>query len=129
MTPMESASDQKIRERLISSVSYALEDYPASAKCWCCRSASRAAEPTSATTELGKPARTDCHNARQSKVNAGGSFGFGSMLGSTYLGASIGKSKPNCDSVIEQSGLYAGSPVSTEIGEFVKGINLGVPFK
>lgn len=51
------------------------------------------------------------------------------MLGSTYLGASIGKSKRNCDSVIEQSGLYAGSPVSTEIGEFVKGINLGVPFK
>lgn len=53
MTPMESASDQKIRERLISSVSYALEDYPASAKCSCCRSASRAAEPTSAATELG----------------------------------------------------------------------------
>ncbi|WP_338615798.1 hypothetical protein [Achromobacter sp. E1] len=129
MTPMESASDQKIRERRISSVSYTLEDYPASAKCSCCRSASRAAEPTSATTELRKPAGTDCHNASQSKVNAGGIFGFGSMLGSTYLGASIGKSKPNCDSVIEQSGLYAGSPVSNEIGEFVKGINLGVPIK
>ena len=28
MTPMESASDQKIRERRISSVSYTLEDYP-----------------------------------------------------------------------------------------------------
>jgi len=29
---------------------------------------------------------TDCYDAEQSKVNAGGSFGFGSMTASAYLG-------------------------------------------
>ncbi|WP_313695999.1 hemagglutinin repeat-containing protein, partial [Achromobacter mucicolens] len=52
---------------------------------------------------------TDRYNAKQSQVNAGGSFSFGSMTGSAYIGASIGKTKSNYDSVIEQSGLYAGS--------------------
>ncbi|MNV23970.1 hypothetical protein D3C71_1150120 [compost metagenome] len=52
---------------------------------------------------------TDRYNAKQSQVNAGGSFSFGSMTGSAYIGASIGKTKSNYDSVIEQSGLYAGT--------------------
>ncbi|MHC3908035.1 hemagglutinin repeat-containing protein [Achromobacter marplatensis] len=52
---------------------------------------------------------TDRYNAKQSQVNAGGSFNFGSMSGNAYVGASIGKTKSNYDSVIEQSGLYAGS--------------------
>jgi len=52
---------------------------------------------------------TDRYNAKQSQVNAGSSFSFGSMTGSAYIGASIGKTKSNYDSVIEQSGLYAGS--------------------
>ncbi|HCQ46587.1 MAG TPA: hypothetical protein DIW53_07265, partial [Achromobacter sp.] len=52
---------------------------------------------------------TDRYNAKQSQVNAGGSFSFGSMTGSAYIGASAGKTKSNYDSVIEQSGLYAGT--------------------
>ncbi len=52
---------------------------------------------------------TDRYNAKQSQVNAGGSFSVGSMTGSAYIGASIGKTKSNYDSVTEQSGLYAGS--------------------
>ena len=52
---------------------------------------------------------TDRYDAKQKQVNAGGSFSFGSMTGSAYIGASVGKTKSNYDSVIEQSGLYAGS--------------------
>jgi len=52
---------------------------------------------------------TDRYNAKQKQANAGGSFSFGSMTGSAYVGASTGKTKSNYDSVIEQSGLYAGS--------------------
>ncbi|RPJ88503.1 hypothetical protein DY367_27645, partial [Achromobacter xylosoxidans] len=52
---------------------------------------------------------TDRYNAKQKQANAGGSFSFGSMTGSAYIGASTGKTKSNYDSVIEQSGLYAGS--------------------
>ncbi|MFY0478657.1 hemagglutinin repeat-containing protein, partial [Achromobacter marplatensis] len=52
---------------------------------------------------------TDRYNAKQSQVNAGGSFSFGSMTGNAYIGASTGKTKSNYDSVIEQSGLYAGT--------------------
>ncbi|OCZ55086.1 hypothetical protein A7P22_03515 [Achromobacter insolitus] len=52
---------------------------------------------------------TDRYNAKQKQANAGGSFSFGSMTGSAYIGASMGKTKSNYDSVIEQSGLYAGS--------------------
>nr|WP_238908828.1 hemagglutinin repeat-containing protein [Achromobacter ruhlandii] len=51
---------------------------------------------------------SDRYDARQKQVNAGGSFSFGSMTGSAYLGASIGKTKSNYDSVVEQTGLYAG---------------------
>ncbi|MFY2006014.1 hemagglutinin repeat-containing protein [Achromobacter xylosoxidans] len=51
---------------------------------------------------------SDRYDARQKQVNAGGSFSFGSMTGSAYLGASVGKTKSNYDSVIEQTGLYAG---------------------
>ncbi|WP_162259901.1 hemagglutinin repeat-containing protein [Achromobacter sp. Root83] len=52
---------------------------------------------------------TDRYNAKQSQINAGGSFSFGSMSGSAYIGASTGKTKSNYDSVAEQSGLYAGT--------------------
>lgn len=52
---------------------------------------------------------SDRYDARQKQVNAGGSFSFGSMTGSAYLGASIGKTKSNYDSVVEQTGLYAGA--------------------
>ncbi|WLW64073.1 hemagglutinin repeat-containing protein [Achromobacter aegrifaciens] len=52
---------------------------------------------------------TDRYNAKQKQANAGGSFSFGSMTGSAYIGASTGKTKSNYDSVIEQSGLYAGA--------------------
>lgn len=31
------------------------------------------------------------------------------MTGNAYLGASIGKTKSNYDSVVEQTGLFAGS--------------------
>ncbi|MFJ1303051.1 hemagglutinin repeat-containing protein [Pseudomonadota bacterium AL_CKDN230030165-1A_HGKHYDSX7] len=51
----------------------------------------------------------DRYNATQKQVSAGGSFSFGTMSGNAYLGASIGKTKSNFDSVIEQTGLYAGS--------------------
>jgi len=52
---------------------------------------------------------SDRYDARQKQVNAGGSFSFGSMTGSAYLGASVGKTKSNYDSVVEQTGLYAGA--------------------
>jgi filamentous hemagglutinin len=52
---------------------------------------------------------TERYNAKQKQANAGGSFSFGSMTGNAYVGASTGKTKSNYDSVIEQSGLYAGS--------------------
>ncbi|WMD19452.1 hemagglutinin repeat-containing protein [Achromobacter seleniivolatilans] len=52
---------------------------------------------------------SDRYDAKQKQVNAGGSFSFGSMTGSAYIGASMGKTKSNYDSVIEQTGLYAGS--------------------
>ncbi|WP_155865121.1 hemagglutinin repeat-containing protein [Achromobacter xylosoxidans] len=52
---------------------------------------------------------SDRYDARQKQVNAGGSFSFGSMTGSAYLGASVGKTKSNYDSVVEQTGLYAGT--------------------
>ena len=51
----------------------------------------------------------DRYNATQKQVSAGGSFSFGTMSGNAYLGASIGKTKSNFDSVIEQTGLYAGA--------------------
>ena len=52
---------------------------------------------------------SDRYDAKQKQVNAGGSFSFGSMTGSAYLGASVGKTKSNYDSVVEQTGLYAGA--------------------
>ncbi|WP_241055360.1 hemagglutinin repeat-containing protein, partial [Achromobacter xylosoxidans] len=52
---------------------------------------------------------SDRYDARQKQVNAGGSFSFGSMTGNAYLGASVGKTKSNYDSVVEQTGLYAGA--------------------
>ncbi|CUI31413.1 two-partner secretion domain-containing protein [Achromobacter dolens] len=52
---------------------------------------------------------SDRYDAKQKQANAGGSFSFGSMTGNAYLGASIGKTKSNYDSVIEQTGLFAGS--------------------
>lgn len=52
---------------------------------------------------------SDRYDAKQKQANAGASFSFGSMTGNAYLGASIGKTKSNYDSVIEQTGLFAGS--------------------
>ncbi|MPT29208.1 MAG: hypothetical protein E2602_20430, partial [Achromobacter sp.] len=52
---------------------------------------------------------SDRYDAKQKQVNAGGSFSFGSMTGNAYLGASVGKTKSNYDSVVEQTGLYAGA--------------------
>ncbi|CAB3648220.1 hemagglutinin repeat-containing protein [Achromobacter dolens] len=52
---------------------------------------------------------SDRYDAKQKQANAGASFSFGSMTGNAYLGASIGKTKSNYDSVVEQTGLFAGS--------------------
>ncbi|WZB60494.1 hemagglutinin repeat-containing protein [Achromobacter xylosoxidans] len=52
---------------------------------------------------------SDRYTSRQTQVNAGGSFSFGSMTGNAYIGASQNKTKSNFDSVIEQTGLYAGA--------------------
>ena len=51
---------------------------------------------------------SDRYDAKQQQANAGGSFSFGSMTGNAYLGASVGKTKSNYDSVVEQTGLFAG---------------------
>ena len=49
------------------------------------------------------------YNAKQTSVAAGGSFTFGSMTGSGYVSASQDKMKSNYDSVLEQTGLFAGN--------------------
>ncbi|MBB1627415.1 filamentous hemagglutinin [Achromobacter sp. UMC71] len=51
---------------------------------------------------------SDRYDAKQKQANAGASFSFGSMTGNAYIGASLGKTKSNYDSVVEQTGLYAG---------------------
>ncbi|RBL87446.1 hypothetical protein DDE05_03535, partial [Streptomyces cavourensis] len=51
---------------------------------------------------------SDRYDAKQQQANAGGSFSFGSMTGNAYLGASVGKTKSNYESVVEQTGLFAG---------------------
>ena len=51
---------------------------------------------------------SDRYDAKQQQANAGASFSFGSMSGNAYIGASQGKTKSNYDSVVEQTGLYAG---------------------
>ena len=64
--------------------------------------------PTSARPD-SPASRTAIATSRQTQVNAGGSFSFGSMTGNAYIGASQNKTKSNFDSVIEQTGLYAGA--------------------
>ncbi|CUR72526.1 Filamentous hemagglutinin [Achromobacter xylosoxidans] len=70
--------------------------------------ANRIRADTGRNLTLASQQDSDRYDARQKQVNAGGSFSFGSMTGSAYLGASVGKTKSNYDSVIEQTGLYAG---------------------
>jgi filamentous hemagglutinin len=48
------------------------------------------------------------YKSKQTSVAAGGSFTFGSMTGSGYVSASQDKMKSNYDSVLEQTGLFAG---------------------
>ncbi|NHV11397.1 filamentous hemagglutinin N-terminal domain-containing protein [Cronobacter turicensis] len=48
------------------------------------------------------------YNSKQTNVNAGGSFTFGSMTGSGYLGVTQDKMHSSLDSVAEQSGIFAG---------------------
>ncbi|EOW6804631.1 hemagglutinin repeat-containing protein [Cronobacter muytjensii] len=48
------------------------------------------------------------YNSKQTNVNAGGSFTFGSMSGSGYLGVTQDKMRSTFDSVAEQSGIFAG---------------------
>jgi filamentous hemagglutinin len=48
------------------------------------------------------------YKSKQTSVAAGGSFTFGSMTGSGYASASQDKMKSNYDSVLEQTGLFAG---------------------
>jgi filamentous hemagglutinin len=48
------------------------------------------------------------YNSKQTSVAAGGSFTFGSMTGSGYINASQDKMRSEYDSVVEQSGIYAG---------------------
>ncbi|EOC1289574.1 hemagglutinin repeat-containing protein [Cronobacter muytjensii] len=48
------------------------------------------------------------YNSKQTNVNAGGSFTFGSMTGSGYLGVTQDKMRSSFDSVAEQSGIFAG---------------------
>ncbi|OWS74103.1 hypothetical protein CBW22_17150 [Pantoea sp. VS1] len=51
---------------------------------------------------------SDNYDSKQISVGAGGSFTFGSMTGSGYINASQDKMHSNYDSVLEQSGIYAG---------------------
>ncbi|WP_417663510.1 hemagglutinin repeat-containing protein [Pseudomonas sp.] len=52
---------------------------------------------------------SDHYSAKQSNVSAGGSFTFGTMTGSGYLGVSKDKLNSKFDSVQEQTGLFAGN--------------------
>ncbi len=51
---------------------------------------------------------SDNYDSKQTSFGAGGSFTFGSMTGSGYINASQDKMHSNYDSVLEQSGIYAG---------------------
>ena len=51
---------------------------------------------------------SDNYDSKQVSFGAGGSFTFGSMTGSGYINASQDKMHSNYDSVLEQSGIYAG---------------------
>ncbi|XIH80146.1 Contact-dependent inhibition of growth factor CdiA (plasmid) [Pantoea sp. SGAir0175] len=51
---------------------------------------------------------SDNYDSKQISFGAGGSFTFGSMTGSGYINASQDKMHSNYDSVLEQSGIYAG---------------------
>lgn len=52
---------------------------------------------------------SDHYSAKQSNTSAGGSFTFGTMTGSGYLGVGKEKLDSSFDSVQEQTGLFAGS--------------------
>lgn len=51
---------------------------------------------------------SDNYDSKQVSFGAGGSFTFGSMTGSGYINASQDKMHSNYDSVLDQSGIYAG---------------------
>ncbi|HEY3589483.1 MAG TPA: hemagglutinin repeat-containing protein, partial [Buttiauxella sp.] len=51
---------------------------------------------------------SDRYNAKQQSVSGGASFTFGSMTASGGLSVSQDKTRSNYDSVVEQSGIYAG---------------------
>ncbi|XXN66085.1 hemagglutinin repeat-containing protein (plasmid) [Enterobacter ludwigii] len=52
---------------------------------------------------------SDKYDSKQASFGAGGSFTFGSMTGSGYINASQDNMHSNYDSVLEQSGIYAGT--------------------
>lgn len=51
---------------------------------------------------------SDKYDSKQASFGAGGSFTFGSMTGSGYINASQDNMHSNYDSVLEQTGIYAG---------------------
>ncbi|MGV8927047.1 MAG: hemagglutinin repeat-containing protein [Ewingella sp.] len=51
---------------------------------------------------------SDDYKSKQTSFGAGGSFTFGSMSGSGYINLSQDKMNSTYDSVVEQSGIYAG---------------------
>lgn len=51
---------------------------------------------------------SDRYDSKQTSFGAGGSFTFGSMTASGYINASQDKMRSTYDSVMEQSGIYAG---------------------
>lgn len=50
----------------------------------------------------------DHYQSKQSSISAGGSFTFGSMTGSGYINASRQKISSDFESVVEQTGIFAG---------------------
>ncbi|WP_271121245.1 hemagglutinin repeat-containing protein, partial [Dryocola boscaweniae] len=52
---------------------------------------------------------SDRYDSKQSSVSGGASFSFGSMSGSASLSLSQDKMHSNYDSVVEQSGIFAGN--------------------
>ncbi|WP_317634153.1 hemagglutinin repeat-containing protein [Aeromonas veronii] len=51
---------------------------------------------------------SDHYQSKQSSVAAGGSFTFGTMTGSGYINASRQKINSDFESVVEQTGIFAG---------------------
>ncbi|MGR1252350.1 two-partner secretion domain-containing protein [Aeromonas veronii] len=60
----------------------------------------------------------DHYQSKQSSIAAGGSFTFGSMTGSGYINASRQKINSDFESVVEQTGIFAGKQgFAIQVGE------------